>query len=214
LKHGLFAAEPALKTSGRARAALPTSTTTIAAQHAKPSGALVQSFGNTGGVDGVADGAAPRIWSRRPRHARRRGMTPEQKGLVQASFAQVVPIREAVAELFYARLFQLDPSLRSLFTGDMKEQGAKLMAMIAIAVKGLDRLETIVPAVRALGRRHAGYGVTQRHYDLVGAALLWTLERSFGPAFSDEVRTAWAACYRLLADTMTQATEALPAAAD
>jgi hemoglobin-like flavoprotein len=132
-------------------------------------------------------------------------VTPEQKGLVQASFAQVVPIREAVAELFYARLFQLDPSLRALFTGDMKEQGAKLMAMLAVAVKGLDRLETIVPAVQALGRRHAGYGITERHYDLVGAALLWTLEHSFGVAFADDVRAAWAACYQLLADTMQQA---------
>ena len=132
-------------------------------------------------------------------------MTPEQKALVQSSFAQVAPIKEAAADLFYGRLFELDPSLRPLFKGDIKEQGAKLMAMIATAVKGLDRLEAIIPAIQSLGRRHAGYGVTAGHYDTVAGALLWTLEKGLGPAFTDDVRAAWAACYRILADTMKQA---------
>ncbi|TXL79457.1 hemin receptor [Vineibacter terrae] len=132
-------------------------------------------------------------------------MTPMQKALVQTSFARVVPIKETAADLFYSRLFEMDPSLRSLFKGSIKEQGTKLMAMIAIAVNGLDRLEALLPAVQALGRRHAGYGVTERHYDTVAGALLWTLEKGLGPAFTEEVRTAWAACYGLLADTMKQA---------
>lgn len=132
-------------------------------------------------------------------------MTPEQKALVQTSFAQVVPIKEAAADLFYSRLFEIDPSLRPLFKGDIKEQGAKLIAMIATAVNGLDRLEAIVPAVQALGRRHAGYGVTAAHYDTVAGALLWTLEKGLGPAFTDDVRGAWTACYTVLADTMKQA---------
>ncbi|MCW5749261.1 MAG: hemin receptor [Alphaproteobacteria bacterium] len=140
-------------------------------------------------------------------------MTPEQKALVRSSFAQVVPIKEAAAELFYNRLFEMDPALRPLFKGDMKEQGAKLMAMIATAVGGLDRLEAIVPAVQDLGKRHAGYGVKAADYDTVGGALLWTLEKGLGPAFTGEVRAAWTACYGLLADTMKQAAAALPAAA-
>ena len=140
-------------------------------------------------------------------------MTPEQKALVQASFAQVAPIREVAADLFYGRLFELDPSLRPLFRGDIKEQGAKLMMMIATAVKGLDRLEAIVPAVQALGRRHAGYGVTERHYDTVAAALLWTLEKGLGAAFTDDVRAAWTACYGLLAGVMKQAAREVPAMA-
>lgn len=140
-------------------------------------------------------------------------MTPEQKALVRTSFALVVPIKEAAAELFYNRLFEMDPALRPLFKGDMKEQGAKLMAMIATAVGGLDRLEAIVPAVQDLGKRHAGYGVKAADYDTVGGALLWTLEKGLGPAFTDEVRAAWTACYGLLADTMKQAAAALPAAA-
>ena len=132
-------------------------------------------------------------------------MTPEQKALVQASFTQVAPIKEVAADLFYGRLFELDPSLRPLFKGDIKEQGAKLMTMIATAVRGLDRLEAIVPAVQALGRRHAGYGVAERHYDTVAAALLWTLEKGLGAAFTDDVRAAWTACYDILASTMKQA---------
>lgn len=132
-------------------------------------------------------------------------MTPRQKDLVQQSFALVAPISRQAAELFYGRLFELDPALRSLFRGDMSEQGRKLMQMIAVAVNGLDRLEDIVPAVAALGRRHVGYGVEDRHYDTVGEALLWTLQQGLGNAFNEETRAAWSSVYGLLAATMRAA---------
>lgn len=132
-------------------------------------------------------------------------MTPNQISLVQNSFGEVPA--EIAAELFYARLFELDPSLRPLFKGDMKVQGRKLMDMIAVAVRGLNDLETIVPAVEDLGIRHAGYGVTAGHYGTVGSALLWTLEKGLGEQFTDEVREAWTAAYTLLSTTMIDAAE-------
>src|SRR5271170_8140857 len=132
-------------------------------------------------------------------------MTPEQKTLVQDSFKKVLPIRDTAAELFYARLFEIDPSLKTLFKGDMKEQGRKLMTMIATAVGGLDDLGAIVPAVQALGVRHKQYGVTDKHYDTVAAALLWTLEKGLGEAFTPAVKDAWVAVYGVLAGTMKQA---------
>ena len=132
-------------------------------------------------------------------------MTPEEITKVRASFAQVVPIKEAAAGLFYGRLFELDPSLKPLFKGDIKEQGSKLMAMIGTAVAGLDRLETIVPAVQALGKRHVGYGVQDSHYDTVAAALLWTLEQGLGSAFTPDVKAAWTNAYGVLAGTMKEA---------
>src|SRR5215207_7231426 len=91
-------------------------------------------------------------------------MNAEQVKLVQESFKKVVPIADAAAALFYGRLFDLDPGLESLFKGDMVEQGRKLMQMLAVAVKGLDRLEQVLPAVQTLGARHAGYGVRERDY--------------------------------------------------
>ena len=109
-------------------------------------------------------------------------MTPEANKRVQDSFAKVVPIADQAAALFYQNLFTKDPSLKSLFKGDMVEQGKKLMQMIAAAVRGLDRLDTLVPVVRDLGRRHVKYGVLPGHYDTVGAALLQTLEQGLGPA--------------------------------
>jgi hemoglobin-like flavoprotein len=127
-----------------------------------------------------------------------------QKALVQTSFAQVRPIADAAAALFYRRLFELDPTLRPLFKGDMEEQGRKLMEMLALAVKGLDRPETLLPALAALGRRHAGYGVNESHYETVGAALLWTLEQGLGASFTPDIREAWAALYRFVADTMRE----------
>jgi hemoglobin-like flavoprotein len=129
-------------------------------------------------------------------------MTPQQKTLVQESFAKVVPIADEAAALFYLNLFARDPALKALFKGDMQEQGRKLMKMIATAVNGLDRLDSIVPAVQDLGRRHVAYGVRAEHYDTVGAALLQTLEQGLGAAFTPEVKQAWAAVYGVLAGAM------------
>jgi hemoglobin-like flavoprotein len=132
-------------------------------------------------------------------------MTSEQKRLVQVTFAKVAPIADAAAAIFYARLFELDPGLKPLFTADIRAQGRKLMRMIGMAVNGLDRLDDLVPVVRQLGMRHAGYGVKDEHYDTVAVALLWTLERGLGPDFTPEVQDAWVAVYGVLASTMKEA---------
>jgi hemoglobin-like flavoprotein len=132
-------------------------------------------------------------------------MTPKQIVLVQDSWKLVQPIAAHAAGLLYARLFALEPSLKRLFKGDMEEQGRKLMAMISVAVNSLTRLEGIVPQLRSLGRRHAGYGVEPRHYAIVGEALIWTLDQGLGDAFNKDIEDAWRAAYGVLANTMQQA---------
>ena len=132
-------------------------------------------------------------------------VTKEQVTLVQNSFAAIAPIADDAAALFYRRLFELDPRLQAMFKGDMTEQRKKLMHMLTAAVKGLNRLEQLVPVVEDLGRRHAGYGVEDKHYDTVGEALLWTLAKGLGPAFTPETKEAWATVYGLLASTMKAA---------
>lgn len=134
-------------------------------------------------------------------------MTPEQIALVQSSFAKVEPIAQTAADLFYSRLFEVEPGYRTLFPDDISEQKQKLMTMLAVAVNGLDRIEAIAPAVRKLGERHAGYGVTPDQYPAVGSALLWTLAQGLGEDFTPEVETAWIAAYSLLADTMVAGAE-------
>src|SRR4051812_3691147 len=115
-------------------------------------------------------------------------LTATQKMLVQETFASIAPIADDAAALFYRRLFELDPSLQAMFRGDMSEQRRKLMNMLGAAVRGLDRLEQLVPVVQDLGRKHAHYGVEERHYDTVGAALLWTLDKGLGAAFTPDVK--------------------------
>lgn len=132
-------------------------------------------------------------------------MTPEQVALVQGSFAKVAPIAPKAAEIFYARLFEIAPEVKPMFKGDMVAQGAKLMKMIGTAVSGLNDLAAIVPAVQALGRGHVAYGVKDEHYDVVGAALLWTLEQGLGDDFTPETKEAWTTVYGILADTMKAA---------
>jgi hemoglobin-like flavoprotein len=132
-------------------------------------------------------------------------MTPTQITLVQQSFDHVKPIADTAAHLFYNRLFELDPTLRPMFRGDMQEQGRKLMQMLSVAVAGLTRLDTLVPAVEALGRRHQGYGVQNEHYATVGVALLWTLGQGLGDAFTPDVEAAWATAYGVLSSVMQNA---------
>lgn len=132
-------------------------------------------------------------------------MTPQQAALVQASWEKVLPIQDTAAELFYGKLFELDSGLKPLFKGDMKEQGRKLMMMITTAVRGLGNLSALVPAVQNLGKRHVGYGVKTEDYGTVGIALLWTLEKGLGDAFTPEVKAAWTEVYTVLATTMQSA---------
>jgi hemoglobin-like flavoprotein len=129
-------------------------------------------------------------------------MTPDQITLVRTTFAVLRPIAQDAAALFYARLFELDPTLRALFPTNLQRQGTLLMQMIGVAVANLDRADTLVPTVEALGRRHVDYGVQDRHYDVVGRALIDTLAQGLGSQFTPDVRDAWGAAYNLLATTM------------
>lgn len=132
-------------------------------------------------------------------------LTQNQLTVVQDTFAVIAPIADDAAALFYRRLFELDPDLKSMFKGDMAEQRRKLMQMLTAAVKGLNHLDRLMPVVEDLGRRHAGYGVTDAHYETVGTALLWTLEKGLGNAFTREAREAWTTVYGMLAKTMKNA---------
>ncbi len=132
-------------------------------------------------------------------------MTPEKIALVRSSWQQVLPIKDTAAQLFYGQLFELDPSLRSMFKGDMVEQGRKLMMIINTVVNSLDNLGPILGAVEEMGRRHVGYGVTEAHYDTVGSALIWTLGKGLGEQFTPAVKDAWVETYTTLASAMKQA---------
>jgi nitric oxide dioxygenase len=129
-------------------------------------------------------------------------MTPEQIDQVQSSFAKVAPIANVAAELFYGRLFEIAPEVKPLFRHDMHEQGRKLMTTLGVVVAGLRDFNAIAPAAKALAVKHVGYGVKAAHYEPVGEALIWTLEKGLGDDFSAEVRAAWLSAYGALAGVM------------
>ncbi|MGB0682542.1 MAG: globin family protein [Magnetovibrionaceae bacterium] len=132
-------------------------------------------------------------------------MTPETVKLVQDSFQKVVPIAETAADIFYDRLFEIAPHVRPLFPAEMKDQKMKLMQMLGTAVSNLHQVETILPAVQELGRKHVGYGVVDEHYDTVGEALLYTLEKGLGDAWTPDVKAAWVEVYTTVATVMKEA---------
>ncbi len=132
-------------------------------------------------------------------------VTEAQKDLVQSSWAKVEPIAADAAKLFYAKLFELDPAVKPLFKANLEDQGAKLMKTLTLAVKGLNNLDRLVPVVQDLGKRHKDYGVLPQHYDTVAAALLDTLEKGLGDAWTPETKDAWVAVYTVLSKTMIDA---------
>jgi hemoglobin-like flavoprotein len=143
-------------------------------------------------------------------------MTPHQKELIRQSWAKVSPIADKAADLFYDKLFELEPGVRPLFKNDMGKQKQALMGSLNTVVNSLDHLEKIIPVIQDMGKRHVAYGVKDEHYDTVGSALLWTLEQGLGDDFSAEVKEAWTVAYTTVASVMKQAAgevEAAPAAA-
>jgi hemoglobin-like flavoprotein len=141
-------------------------------------------------------------------------MTPKQKQLVRSSWEQVVPISDHAAAMFYQRLFETDPSTQPLFKStDLVQQRRKLLQVLNVAVASLDNLGALAKMVEELGRRHAGYGVKDEHYDTVGAALLWTLEEGLGDGWTPEVAAAWTDVYGLLSGIMRNAQKAASAKA-
>jgi hemoglobin-like flavoprotein len=132
-------------------------------------------------------------------------MTPQQVAQVQATFAEIAPIADQAAALFYGRLFETAPEIRALFGGDMDVQGRKLMQAIATVVDSLGDIAAVAPAVCDLARRHVAYGVRPEHYEVVGAALLWTLEQGLADDFTPAVGAAWAAAYAALSEMMIAA---------
>jgi hemoglobin-like flavoprotein len=133
-------------------------------------------------------------------------MTPQQQTLIRDTWAQVTPIADTAASLFYDRLFELDPAIARMFSAtDMAAQRRNLVQTLAVVVKSIDSLESILPAVEALGRRHAGYGVKPAHFATVGQALLDTLAVGLGERFTPAARAAWTEAYELLAGVMIAA---------
>jgi nitric oxide dioxygenase len=140
-------------------------------------------------------------------------MTHEKIALVKSTFAEVAKIAEPAAALFYGRLFEVAPAVRSLFKGDIAAQGRKLMAALAMVVGSLDRLDQILPQLEHLARRHVAYGAEEAHYAVVGETLMWTLEQGLGEAFTPEARAAWADAYDALAGAMIAAARSVDARA-
>jgi nitric oxide dioxygenase len=132
-------------------------------------------------------------------------MTPEQIQLVRLSFVKVMDAKASAGKLFYDRLFAIAPEVRPLFKSDIGDQAEKMMDMLATAIAALKSPQALTPVLEGLGRRHAGYGVRDEHYDNVREAMLWALERTLGDAFTPQVRDAWTALYGTVAAVMKNA---------
>lgn len=138
-------------------------------------------------------------------------MTPQQIRLVRETFSHLAPVSDTAGQMFYARLFELDPKLHGLFKGPITDQGRLLFSMLELVSKTLDIQDKVVPVIHDLGRRHGAYGVHEHDYKVFGDALMWTLERVLGSEFTPQTREAWQSAYDFLADVMGDGSLADPA---
>jgi len=130
----------------------------------------------------------------------------EQKKILRSTWIKVLTAGDAAGEMFYRRLFELDPDLQPLFgSADMTAQRKKLIQSLSLVINSLSDPEPLEGYLEALGRRHVEYGVCDRHYDTVEVALLWTLEQVLGEAWNEAVRDAWSDAYRVVAEVMKSA---------
>ncbi len=134
-------------------------------------------------------------------------MTTEQVHLLRKSFERVERHSHVAALVFYRRLFQLDPALRPLFKTEIEEQSRKLLDMLGLALTLTDRPATLEAELRALGARHAGYGVRESHYETVGRAMLEMLAEVLDKEFTPSVRGAWVEFYTFTAAAMQRGAE-------
>lgn len=132
-------------------------------------------------------------------------MTPQQIARVRDSFVRLEPRTAEVGRAFYATLFELNPAVRGLFPADIDAQARKLMEMLGSIVAGLHDPQQLHARFRDLGVRHQAYGVSEEHYDDVGAALLQSLRTALGPDFDADLEEAWATVYADLAEHMIAA---------
>jgi hemoglobin-like flavoprotein len=129
-------------------------------------------------------------------------VTPEQIKLIKLSFAPLIGRKLEAGKLFYQRLFEIAPDVKSMFKSDINAQADKLMSTLGLVIANLQDAPTLVSMLENLGQKHVGYGVQEEHYDKVGAALLWTLEKMLGDAFTNEAKIAWSDLYQTAASVM------------
>jgi hemoglobin-like flavoprotein len=137
-------------------------------------------------------------------------MTPRQKQLIRESFTGIREMAGPVSLLFYGRLFALDAALRPMFRQDIELQGRKLMDMLTAVVDNLDHFEGLAPVLRAMGQRHAGYGVRPEHYQTVSQALIWALGQALDTEFYPELKAAWLAIIEAVSLGMKEGAAELP----
>ncbi len=118
--------------------------------------------------------------------------------LVQSSFTKVAPQAVSCSVVFYRKLFEVEPELKSLFRNDIHVQGIMLMKVLSMAVNSLYDLSSIQKDLRELGQRHENYGVQERHYQIIENALIEMLKDVLADGFSSELESAWRAVYRTI----------------
>lgn len=117
------------------------------------------------------------------------------------------PVAVHVADLFYDRLFELDPSLEELFVEQDHVLRARFTRAVGSVVSTLDDIGALLPLLHEIGRRQGALGFRPGMYTTMGKALLWTFEQTLAEDFTAPVKDAWAALYAFVSSALMQGAE-------
>jgi hemoglobin-like flavoprotein len=120
-------------------------------------------------------------------------LTAKQKRLIRESFLKLEPAYDLVGQLFFRKLYRLDPWFRDRFAGPVEVQGRKFMAGLKLGIIALNYDDGLTPVIRLVGVRNRRSGIKVRHYRIMAKALIWTLEQSLEKRFTRETKDAWSA---------------------
>lgn len=133
-------------------------------------------------------------------------LTKKETLLIKKSWSLLSKVDPmVVGDVFYSKLFYDNPELRKMFPRNMEVQYRKFVDMLNTIVARLEKMDKLNEDIIAMAKRHETYGVQPHHYNLVGIALLWTLQKGLAAEWNDDVRSAWVNCYAIISGTMITA---------
>jgi len=125
---------------------------------------------------------------------------------LESSFNLLAPRAEELARCFYDELFKRAPQVKPMFENTTPaEQQKKLLAALKLVVENVRKPEALVPVLNAMGLRHQGYGALPEHYPVVSSALIDTMKKVAGSAWTSNIEIAWTQALDVISRIMLDA---------
>jgi hemoglobin-like flavoprotein len=123
---------------------------------------------------------------------------------LRSSFVVLAADGTRVTAIFYAKLFERYPGVRTLFATDMKAQEGKLMDSLRAVVEHIEAPEAVRAGLRELGAKHVKYGAKPEHYPIVCEILVEAMAEAAGRGWSPQLASEWTQALDIVSGVMLE----------